>query len=382
RGSYGLRGNISGLGSPEMIAYYGTTTRFEEETIENSVNISSPNNPNLEWEKEHMINAAIEFGFLRRFNMTLEYYQRKNYDLIGTIDVSSIGGFPRKTINWADMKSYGYEATLSADIIKREKFNWSTILTYGFNKNEITKMSHMNTILQATVDRGSPNVGYPVNGLFSIPFAGLDSEGLPLFIGASGNPTNRMSKFTRDLSQLKYEGSREPIASGGVTNSFSYGGARLAFLFTYSYGNKIRLNPFYKGYYNDVEALDAALVNRWGAPGHEHYTNVPRLLDVETRNYLVGNSSDPYTYYNRSDIRTVDGSFIRLKNIMLGYDLPGSWATRVGLQRIQLTGQAQNVALWADKRLKGQDPEALVTGISIPAATTYTRSEEHTSELQ
>src|SRR5690606_10586972 len=69
RGSYGLRGNISGLGSPEMIAYYGTTTRFEEETIENSVNISSPNNPNLQWEKEYMINAALEFGFLRRYNL-------------------------------------------------------------------------------------------------------------------------------------------------------------------------------------------------------------------------------------------------------------------------------------------------------------------------
>lgn len=270
------------------------------------------------------------------------------------------------------MENYGYEATLSADFIKKDKFNWSTILTYGLNKNKITKMSHMNTILQATVDRGSPNVGYPVNGLFSIQFAGLDAEGLPLFIGPDGVPTNRMSKFTRDLSYLKYEGSREPIASGGITNSFRYNNVKLSFLMTYSYGNKLRLDPFYKGYYNDIEALDAALANRWSAPGQENYTNVPRLLDAETRNYLVGSSSDPYTYYNRSDIRTVDGSFIRLKNIMLSYDLPAQWTAKTKLQKIQILGQAQNIALWADSQLKGQDPEALVTGISIPAATTYT----------
>ncbi len=372
RGSYGLRGNISGLGSAEMLAYYGTTTRFDPGTVETVINIAAADNPEMRWEKEKMLNAAIEIGLFGRISATLEYYHRLNYDLIGSIEVSRVSGFQRKTVNWADMMNEGFEVTLNTTNISQKDFSWNTIFTFGYNRNKITRIQTNNTVLLATVDRGAPALGYPVSGLYSFRFAGLNEQGLPLFYNSRDNATNTISKYSRDLSMLHYEGSREPLGSGGLTNMFRYKRLNMSFLFTYSFGNVIRLNPIMQRYYSDVEALDAALVNRWQAPGHEMYTNIPRIIEEETRNELLQASADPFTFYNRSNIRTVDGSFIRLKNIMLNYSLPDAWIKRIRIKGMQVTAQAQNLALWADPALNGQDPEALVSGISIPAPTTFT----------
>ncbi|WP_127130866.1 SusC/RagA family TonB-linked outer membrane protein [Pseudoflavitalea rhizosphaerae] len=372
RGSYGLRGNISGLGSAEMLAYYGTTKRFDPNTIETVINITSPENPTMRWEKEKMFNAAVEFGLYNRVTTTLEYYSRYNYDLIGGIEVSRVSGQQRKTVNWADMRNHGFEVTINTSNIKRRDFAWNTIFTFGYNKNKVTRIQQNNTVLLATVGTGAAAVGKPVNGLYSFRFAGLDADGLPLFYNAKDNPTYQISKYSRDLNMLRYEGSRDPLGSGGLTNSFRYKNLNLSFLFTYSFGNVVRLNPIMQRYFSDVEALDATLVNRWRAPGHEQYTNVPRIIEAETRTMLLEASADPFTFYNRSDIRTANGSFIRLKNVMVNYALPNALIKKYGMKGFQITAQAQNLALWADSKLQGQDPEALVSGISIPAATTFT----------
>src|SRR5690606_6758295 len=143
--------------------------------------------------------------------------------------------------------------------IKKENFDWKTVFTFGYNKNTIKSLQTNNTILQQTIDRGAPMVGRPVNGLYSFEFAGLTGNGLPLFVDATGKETYRIDKGSRELDMLVYEGSREPLSSGGLTNSFRYKKLTLSTLFTFNYGNKIRMNSFYKGYYSDIEALDKNL---------------------------------------------------------------------------------------------------------------------------
>ncbi len=371
RGSYGTRGNISGLGSPELLAYYGTTTRFNPNNIENIITISAPDNPTMQWEKEKMANAAVEFGVFSRLSATLEYYHRSNYDLIGNIEVSRVSGFIRKTMNWADMINQGFEVTLNSQNIKGKKFKWNTIFTFGYNKNEVTRLQNSNGVLRQTVDRGAPMEGKPVSGLYSFRFATLNAEGLPLFYTSTGGLSNSFSKYSTNLNMLQYEGSREPLGSGGLTNQFHYKNLSVSFLFTYSYGNKVRLNPILLRYYSDVSAIDADLANRWTTPGDELYTNIPRIIEDETRSALLQANADPFTAYNRSDIRIASGSFVRFKNIMLSYDLPRSATKQIGLKNLKITGQAQNLVLWADPNLKGQDPEAIISGVSMPATTNY-----------
>lgn len=372
RGSYGTRGNISGLGSPEILAYYGTTTRFNPDNIEEIISITAPENPFMQWEKEKMANAALEFGLFKRASVTLEWYHRQNYDLIGNVQVSRVSGFNTKTMNWADMKNEGFEITLNTQNINNNNFKWSTLFTFGYNYNEVTRLQTAAAVVRQTVDRGAPLEGRPVTGLYSFQFATLNADGLPMFYTASGGLSNSFTRYSTNLDMLRYEGSREPLGSGGLTNQFQYKGFQASFLFTFAYGNKIRLNPFFSRYYSDAMALDGELANRWTTPGDERYTNVPRIVEQETRTQLLSANAEPFMAYNRSDIRVASGSYVRFKNVMLAYDIPARLTKRANMNNLKITAQAQNLALWADPKLRGQDPEAIVSGISIPMTTNYT----------
>lgn len=370
RSSYGLRGNVSGLGSPDMRAYYYTTNRFDQAANESYINIYTPDNPRLQWEKENMFNAALEFGLFGRASLTVEYYNRRNYNLIGNVPVSRVSGFTTRTINWAGMSNQGYEITLNTTNIKQKDFDWKTIFTFGYNRNKVLNLDIWTTVSVLSKDQGYAMEGHPITGLYSFRYAGLTHDGLPLFYNEKNEKTNTISPYSQEYSMLKYEGSRDPLGSGGLTNTFRYRGLNLSVLFTYSFGNKIRLNPLISYYYNDVSALSADLTKRWTTLGDEYHTNVPRIFDKETRDRLTLANADPVLLYNRSDLRTADGSFIRLKSITLSYSLPARWMKALRIQSAQLRAQAQNLVLWADKKLKGQDPEALITGVGVPSPKT------------
>jgi len=369
RASYGLRGNVGGLGSPSLLAYYRSTTRFDGNDNERVIDIFSPENTDLQWEKEYMFNAAVEIGIFNRHSASVEYYHRYNFDLIGDVETSRISGFPTKFVNFADMRNQGVDITLNTTNLTTQRMKWNTIFTIGYNKNTILKAYFNPTVNELTVYEGAALEGRPVNGLYSFRFAGLNTDGEPRFYDKNGNRTLIIDQFSRDIGMLKYEGPRDPVATGGLTNSFSYKDLELSFLITYSYGNKIRLRSIFAYYYDDVQALDKDLVYRWQVPGDENYTSIPVVLDKEQRDRLTSNNQAPATFYNRSDIRVADGSFARLRNITLSYNLRGNLLQKAKIKGAQLQIQGQNLYLWADPRLNGQDPEAITTGISIPAPT-------------
>ncbi|MXV52341.1 SusC/RagA family TonB-linked outer membrane protein [Pedobacter sp. HMF7647] len=370
RASYGLRGNIGGIGSSEMLVYYGKTNRLDVDTDEPTLYVVAPDNPNLRWEKEHILNVGLDFGFFNKLNGSIEYYDRREYDQIGSIPASMVTGFANKNVNWASMKNSGLELTLNFTTPVVKNLSWNTVLTWGYNKNTVLDAFFNQTVLQATGDAGSAQVGRPLNGLYSFRFAGLDGEGLPLFYDEKGEKTSLINRYSTDMSLLKYEGSRDPLASGGFTNTFRYKAFSLSMLLTYSYGNKIRLLPFYQAYYDDVNALSQDLANRWTTPGDEIYTNVPRILDQETYDSWRLQNADPVTSYNRSTIRVADGSYVRLKNVSLGYNLPKRLITKAGIKNAQFQVQGQNLHVWADAKLNGQDPESLLGGTNVPMTKT------------
>ena len=367
RSSYGLRGNVGGLGSPSLLAYYHSTTRFNADDNERVVSIVSPENSDLQWEKEYMFNAAIEIGFLNLHTISAEYYNRYNFDLIGDVEVPRESGFETKFVNYADMKNEGIEITLNTTNLLISDFRWNTVFTLGYNKNTVLNAYIDPTVNELTVSEGAALEGRPVNGVYSFRFAGLNNQGVPQFYNENDETTLIIDQFSRDIEMLVYEGPRDPVATGGLTNIIGFRNFELSFLFTYSYGNKIRLRPIFAYYYNDVQALDKDLIYRWQVPGDEEYTTIPAVLDREQRDRLTSNNQNPATFYNRSDIRVADGSYIRLRNIILTYNLPVELLRKIKIKGAQLQLQGQNLYLWADPKLNGQDPEAISTGISIPA---------------
>lgn len=110
--------------------------------------------------------------------------------------------------------------------------------------------------------------------------------------------------------------------------------------------------------------------------GDENRTNIPVILTRWKSEELNDAGLNPYQLYNKSTARVADGSFVRLKNIGVVYQLPQSWLNSMNLNSANLKFQAYNIALlYSDKKLNGVDPEFFQSGgISLPLSRTYSFS--------
>ncbi|AOM77745.1 SusC/RagA family TonB-linked outer membrane protein [Pedobacter steynii] len=378
RATYGLTASTANAKNSTIIFRNQTTRRPDNIDKESSIYIDGLENSELTWEKQYETNLGFDLGFFKeRFSLSVDLYKRNGYDLIGRIPTSGIGGEGFKLANYADMKSKGIELTLNAKVIDHQKFKWSTNLNFGFHKGEITSLENEPTIFNLITEDGGARVGYPQRGLFSIVFDGLDhSTGVPTFINEKGERQSQSVYFqSNNLAHLKYEGQIDPKLTGGYSNRFSYGGFSLSALVTFSAGNKVRLSPNYSNRYTDLSATSNDFLGRWTMPGDELKTRIPSIADryVEA-NLPVG--AYPYNTYNYSTERVADGGFVRLKQVMLTYQVPKDWAKRIGASNASVGLVGNNVWLiYSDKRLNGQDPEFFgAGGVAMPIPHQYSLS--------
>ncbi len=224
---------------------------------------------------------------------------------------------------------------------------------------------------------GFAREGYPVRSLFSIPFAGLNSHGLPTFYTSDGSTTVSGIYFQesdqKELDFLKYEGPTDPTDTGSFGNIFHYKGLTLNVFITYSFGNVVRLDPVFKKSYNDLTSTPKEFKNRWMVAGDEFKTDIPTIA-TQRQNWNDTDLKVAYNSYNYSTARIAKGDFIRMKEISLGYDFPRSLYQSVGLSNLSLKLQATNLFLiYADKKLNGQDPEFFNTGgVAVPVPKQFT----------
>ncbi|ERJ61167.1 SusC/RagA family TonB-linked outer membrane protein [Sphingobacterium paucimobilis] len=343
---------------------------------ESGLNISDLENSELTYEKKHELNIGASLGlFKNRIALDIDYYKRKNFDLIGIVNTQGLGGEIAKYGNVADMESNGVEFSLAATILKNETFSWVSSFIYTKAKNKITSLENNSRVSDLIAGNGFGLEGYPVRSLFSIPFVRLNGSGLPVFMNEDGKETITGVYFqNRDnINFLKYEGPTDPTDLGSFGNVFSYKNFKLNVFFTYSFGNVVRLDPAYKTGYSDLNAMPRELWDAWTIPGDENITNVPVVLDSR---FIRNDSKYGYAYnaYNYSTETRAKGDFIRLKDISLAYELPKDIVRRAGMSNLGLRLNVINPWLvYADKRLNGQDPEFVNSGgVALPIARQYT----------
>lgn len=333
-------------------------------------------NPELTYEKKHEFNIGLDLGFLKnRINFSIDAYWRNNYDLIGYANTQLYG--EGQVANVASMKSNGVEFSLSTQNIKTADFSWNTNLIFSYAHNEITDLYSPARIIDLVQGTGYPLVGYPVRSIFSIPFKGLNRDGLPTFLDQNGNITTTGIYFqTRDQSKtkfLKYEGPVDPTVTGSLGNVFKYKNWTLNVFLTYSFGNVVRLDDVFKNKYDDLSSMTKEFRNRWTHAGDEKRTDVP-VIASRWQNTQDENLKYAYNAYNYSDVRVAKGDFIRMKEIALTYDFPKPWLNPMGVNNLSLKLQATNLFLiYADKKLNGQDPEFFNTGgVAVPVPKQFT----------
>ena len=338
------------------------------------LNISYSANHDLTYEKNQELNIGTQFGlFDDRINISAEWFNRHSYDLIGDLVTQGVGGTIVKKGNMAEMRIKGLELGLETTNIKTADFSWRTSFIYSRAKNEVTKLLTSPNISDmvgynssdATAAGGFAKEGYPLKSIFSIPFNGLTNNGLPTFLDQNGNVTMSDIRFnSQNVDFLKYSGTLIPTDRGSFSNTINYKGISFGVVFTYSWGNVVRLRRL-NNVYNDYANAPRELNNRWLVPGDENRTNIPRLYTtyMYQKIYSWEDIKQTYLTYDYSDVRIAKGDNIRLKEISIGYTFDKDFLRETRIRQLSMKLQATNVALlYADKKLNGDDPDYLANG--------------------
>ena len=372
RASYGLRGNIVEECSPQLIASALPPNSF---TSLMEMEIIQAPNPDLKWETTSSVNVGLELNmFENRLALDVDYYRDYGRNLIAYKQVSAVSGFLNKSVNYADIRNQGVDIALSGTIIKTKNVSWQSSLNLGYVKNKVTKCyitPQASSLVQSIYTPGEVMVGYPSNGMFSFRFAFLDENGKPMFYDKDNNKlgyedANFASAVYSNLDNLKYEGPRDPVLTGGFNNIVKYKNLIFSALFAFGLKNVVRLpDVAFDTYPRADENMNTSILNRWQKPGDEATKRIPGL-NKNGSSVTVGDSEYVYIteMYNRSTETVVPGDYLRLRNVMLEYRFPARWTEKIAigdrhLGGIMLKFQAQNLFVLANKRLKGYDPETV-----------------------
>ncbi|MBC7937617.1 MAG: SusC/RagA family TonB-linked outer membrane protein [Rhizobacter sp.] len=378
RASYGLTASLGPATNSGVVLRSLTTNRTFPTERESVIQIANLENSDLTWEKNYQTNIGLDAGLFKgKINVSLDVYQRRSFDLISVIKTGGIGGESLKAANYADMKAHGAEALIGGTIIRAKNWGWRTNITFGYNTTKITNARNQPIIFDLVKSEGGNTLGYPVNSLFSIKYKGLDHRsGVPTYINEKGEVSTNVYLQDEGISNLVFEGSVDPKFTGGFSNTFNYKSFSLNIFVTYQAGNKIRLYPAFRTSYSDFDAMPKEFLDRWVMPGDELVTNVPSVLDAYERYLVNASGAAPYNNYNYSTERVADGGFVRLKTVSLSYNLDKNSLKKIGLNSLSFTAVSANPWLiYADPKLKGQDPEFFNTGgVAQPIQKQFTLS--------
>jgi len=313
RATYGYNGNLKNDATTFATIHYYNQSRW---TNAPSAAVVTPPNPSLSWEKVKNLNLGLDFQSKgNRISGTFEYYQKTGLDLISNVDVDPTTGWSSYIGNNASIAGHGVDISLNARIIDLPAFRWYATFLFNYNFNKVTSYKQTPLLASVVSTPGSgPIVGKPLYSLYSYRSAGLDPN--------TGDPRGWVGKVTASydsvmsysrLSDLKYEGSAEPLYFGSFRNTLQWKELAFSFNITYKLGFYFRRSSInYTNLYNNWGGHSDYYL-RWQKPGDEKSTTVPSLPSSpdQTRDLMYSLSSD----------LTEKGDYLRLQDIRLSYSL-------------------------------------------------------------
>ena len=346
KASYGVQGN------DQVNSYYAWQAlySFTHNANNGGATISSLENKELKWEKNGNLNIGLEFKVLDRLDASIEWYQRKTDDMLMSFPMATSTGFDSYYANIGSMRNSGFDISLGVDIFNRNDFAWRATLMGSTVKNKVLKLADKPEIISGNY---IIKEGEVLNSFYTATSAGVDPmTGKQLYwVWDTDKDGNRSEKYITDSSTKantcrEIQGSRIPVLYGSFSNELQYKGFDLSFMFTYSIGGKILDGVYntllYSNYYG--QARHKNMERAWKQPGD--ITDIPRV-DFDNVHTVI-------------DSDLIDASYLSLKNITLGYNLPSKLMRRIGLQNIRLTASADNVFICT--HLKGMDPQYNFSG--------------------
>ncbi|MCS4301408.1 SusC/RagA family TonB-linked outer membrane protein [Chryseobacterium sp. BIGb0232] len=369
RASYGLQGNIDRNTSPFFIGEYNNTTILPG-VNENVINVISPPNDKLRWEKTTNTNFGIDLGlFQNRINLTADVYNRKGTDMISMRSTPLESGFEYTMANWGSLTNKGFELAVSTRNINKENFKWSTTINFAHNKsNVITEQPRDNARLPT-------REGLPVNAVFALKTAGMDENGNPMFW--KGNEKVKIEDLfglydpyedflpgyfsqsklsSKELRELfTYVGDRDPKFTGGIINTFKIHDFDLTVSATFNLKQTVMKTPSYKG-------MELDRGRNYTRDIYQAGTTLPGITSPEADSNpgWMGNKwllNNDYNVYNLLDIWAKEISYIRISSIRLGYTLPKKFTSPMGISSLRLSVEGRNLFVFSNGYKGYFDPE-------------------------
>ncbi|RUT71533.1 SusC/RagA family TonB-linked outer membrane protein [Flavobacterium cupreum] len=347
RTSYGTTGNDQ-IGDYQFLNTYTSAGTPYQGTI--GLNPVRLFNPDFGWEINKKFEAALETGFFqdRVFLTTAWYLNRSSNQLVG-IPLPGTTGFSSVNANLdATVENTGIELTLRTLNIDHKNFDWTSNFNISASKNKLISFPG----LEASTYANNYVIGSSLNITKVFHYTGLNTQtGIYEFEDVNGDGLITADKDRKTVADLT------PQYFGGIQNQFRFKNLQLDFLFqfvkqkNYDYIANVPAGAFYN--------QTAAMTNSWQQSGD----NTPYQQSTTGTN---GEAVTSFYNYRSSDAAIVDGSYIRLKNISLSYDLPLKMDKNL---KCRLFFQGQNLMTFTS--YKGGDPEFKYAGY-LPPLKMYT----------
>lgn len=328
-------------------------------------------NADLKWEASSTVNLGLDLGFFQnRLNITADFFIKNTKDLLLAQSLAHATGFESQMQNIGKIQNKGIELSLTSTNVQTKNFMWQTNFNISFIRNELKALANGVDAMYARSGFDSnftaydyiAKVGESLGLIYGYEFDGI-YQSSDFYVTPTGNYvlkegiTNNARYGTLEPGVVKYKdqdgdgvittndrtviGNTLPKWYGGITNNFTFKGVDFSFMFQFNYGNdvynatRLYATQTRSGRRNFL----AEVADRWSP------TNASNLVP-KYDGYIT---NDVYSRF------VEDGSFLRLKNVTLGYTLPAKWTRKFYVSKLRVYASGQN--LFCLDNYSGYDPE-------------------------
>ncbi|WP_345953991.1 TonB-dependent receptor [Mucilaginibacter sp. PAMB04168] len=397
RVSYGLTGNNRVTDFPYqtqmIISYNPYAYTFGNGIISGAVP-GSPSNEDLKWETTEQTDVGLDLSFFKnRINITADIYRKVTRDLLLNANIPLSLGYNQALRNIGRVRNQGLELTISTDNINKRDFGWKSSFNISFNQSKILQLSEKQEAILAyapfdatfrTIPSFITKVGNQLGMMYGYVWDGVYQYS-DFNVTTTGNyilkdniPTNGNTRSAIQPGDIKFKdlngdlainasdyaiiGRGLPIHTGGFNNDFRYRNFDLNLFFQWSYGNDI-INA--NRYIFEGNILNRANLNQFAS-----YLDRWSPTNQSSTLFRAGfGGAGPSTPTGANSRVIEDGSYLRLKTVQLGYNLPAKSAKRMGLKSLRMYCAAQNLITWT--KYSGVDPEVSIYNSVLTPGVDY-----------
>ena len=367
RVGYGMTGNQGGI---DNYAYFTKLRTGQYVFNNNLVSTLYPHvmpNPNVKWETVEQFNGGIDLALLKnRLNLTFDAYIKNTSDMLVPMAVSVSSGYSDinvPSINAGKVENKGVELTVSSVNVNKKDFQWNTDVNVSFNRNKIVKMNDgvpLFTGFEAFLTKLQIlSEGHPVNAFYGYVMNGLfqNQSEVDNYATQVENGTAPGDVKFRDLNNdgvinaedRTYIGNPFPEWTFSMNNNFNYKNIDLQIFLQGVAGNDIyNANRIWQEGMSVPQNQIAKVKDRWTGEGTSN--SIPRAI-----------YGDPNQNARHSTRFVEDGSYLRIKNVTLGYTLPKEVTQKFHTDMLRIYLSCQN--LYTFTKYSGMDPEVGTGGV-------------------